>query len=53
MFFWGKERGIELQFIQPGKPTQNAFVESVNGKIQKRMSESTLVQNDRRSALRD
>lgn len=33
MFFWTKERGIKLQFIQPGKPTQNPFVESYNGKF--------------------
>lgn len=26
MFFWAKERRIKLQFIQPGKPTQNPFV---------------------------
>jgi putative transposase len=33
MFFWRKESRLELGFIQPGKPTQNAFVESVNGKF--------------------
>lgn len=33
MFFWSKESRVALGFIQPGKPTQNAFVESVNGKF--------------------
>jgi putative transposase len=33
MFFWAKERCTKLGFIQPGKPTQNAFVESLNGKF--------------------
>ncbi len=33
MFFWAKKRGVKLHFIQPGKPTQNAFVESFNGKF--------------------
>ena len=33
MFFWAKRTSIKLHFIQPGKPTQNAFVESFNGKF--------------------
>lgn len=33
MFFWARESGVKLHFIQPGKPTQNAFVESFNGKF--------------------
>lgn len=33
MFFWARQRRVKLHFIQPGKPTQNAFVESFNGKF--------------------
>ena len=27
---WGYDRGVKLQFIEPGKPTQNAYVERFN-----------------------
>jgi putative transposase len=30
---WAHERGIKHQFIDPGKPMQNAYVESFNGKL--------------------
>lgn len=33
IFFWSKEATVKLNSIQPGKPTQNAFVESFNGKF--------------------
>jgi putative transposase len=30
---WAYERKVTLSFIQPGKPTQNAYAESFNGKF--------------------
>ena len=33
MRFWSERSGAALNFIQPGKPTQNAFVERFNGKF--------------------
>ena len=33
MRFWSERSGAALNFIQPGKPTQNAFVEGFDGKF--------------------
>ena len=30
---WSEERGVRLEFIQAGKPAQNAFAESFNGRL--------------------
>ncbi len=30
---WAAQHGVRLHFIQPGKPVQNAFIESFNGKF--------------------
>jgi putative transposase len=30
---WAHERGIALQFIQPGKPVENCYIESFNGRL--------------------
>lgn len=33
MVAWAYERGVQLRLIQPGKPNQNAYVESFNGRL--------------------
>jgi len=33
MFDWAQRSGVGLQFIQPGKPSQNGFCESFNGRV--------------------
>jgi putative transposase len=30
---WAHRRGVELHFIRPGKPVDNAFIESFNGRL--------------------
>ena len=33
MLRWAADRGVRLHFIAPGKPVQNAFIESFNGRL--------------------
>lgn len=33
MITWAHERGVELRLIEPGKPNQNAYIESFNGRF--------------------
>jgi putative transposase len=39
---WSQERGIAWHYIMPGKPTQNAFVESFNGKLRDELLNETI-----------
>jgi len=30
---WAHQRGVQLAFIRPGRPTENGFIESFNGRL--------------------
>jgi putative transposase len=52
---WAIERRIEWHYIAPGKPTQNAFIESFNGRLRDECLNDTLFTSliHARFALRD
>lgn len=33
MLEWAHRRGVQLRLIEPGKPNQNAYIESFNGRL--------------------
>ena len=33
MLMWAHQRGVDLRLIEPGKPNQNAYIESFNGRF--------------------
>ena len=33
MVTWAHERGVRLRLIEPGRPNQNAYIESFNGRL--------------------
>lgn len=39
---WVQDNGLDWHYIQPGKPTQNAFIESFNGKLRDECLNETL-----------
>ena len=50
---WCQQTGVEWHYIAPGKPTQNAFVESFNGRFRDECLNDTLFStlSEARSAI--
>jgi putative transposase len=42
MLRWSQETGVEWHYIAPGKPQQNAFIESFNGRLRDELLNETL-----------
>ena len=45
IFAWARDHGIDWHYIAPGKPMQNGYVESFNGKMRDELLNETLFFN--------
>ncbi len=45
LFRWSEQNGVSLHFIAKGRPTQNGFIESFNGKMRKECLDRHVFQN--------
>ena len=45
MFDWAQRSGVDLQFIQPGKPSQNGLCEAFNGRVRDECLNESLFSN--------
>lgn len=48
---WAEARGVVWEYIQPGKPTQNGFAESFNGRLSDELLNETLFRSIRHARL--
>ena len=48
---WSKDRSVDWHYIAPGKPTQNAFVESFNGRLRDECLNETLFTSVRHARI--
>jgi transposase InsO family protein len=49
---WAYGRGVRLQFIEPGKPIQNAFIESFNTRLRYRLGHRRGIRGGTQVSLR-
>ena len=49
MDLWAYQNGVKIDFSRPGKPTDNAFVESFNGTFRAECLNAPLIRNSGRS----
>jgi putative transposase len=48
---WSQDRAIEWHYTAPGKPTQNAFAESFNGRLRDELLNETLFSSSAHARL--